>query len=121
MPSEEQASGESVLETVANGLHWQRHPHSRMAWRRTAEGAQLFANARDWSCASVADVQRIVAAEIIDEALLAALGDPGRALLQELADAGHYALLDEGDEDADADALDGDDADLDDDGYDEIR
>ena len=120
MPSEEQASGESVLETVAGGIHWQRHPYSRMAWRRTAVGAQLFANARSWPCSSVADVKKIVAAEIIDEALLSGLSEEGIRLLQQLADAGHYALLDEGDEDVDADALDGDDTDLDDDGH-EIR
>ncbi|MDO5057301.1 MAG: cupin domain-containing protein [Lautropia sp.] len=116
MPSEEQASGASVLETVANGLHWQRHPYSRMAWRRTAGGAQLFANARSWPCDAVEDVRRIVAAETIDEALLAVLGESGRALLQQLADAGHYVLLDG----ADADLADEDEGFIDED-EDELR
>lgn len=109
MPGEEQASGESVLETVADGIHWQRHAYSRMAWRRTPDGARLYANARSWPCRNVDDVKKIVAAGIIDEELLAGLSEEGVGLLQQLADAGHYEPIDEADVfDEDEDFDDGD-------------
>ena len=94
-PSPEQGSTASVAETVADGVTWQRHPYSRMAWRRRADGsAQLFANASDWPVASVEDAARICAAECIDAHVLASLSPQGRALLQQLAEAGHYAPVD---------------------------
>lgn len=90
-PAPEQASGQSVAESVAAGECWQRHAYSRMAWRRTAEGgAVVFANGRGWPCPSAADASRIVAVEWIDAEWLAQLEPAGQALLQSLADAGHF-------------------------------
>ncbi|MDO5103781.1 MAG: cupin domain-containing protein [Lautropia sp.] len=90
-PSEETASGLSVAETVAEGGIWQRHPYSRMAWRRSAAGGgQLFANARLWPCASVADAQQICALTDIDADTWAGLSTDAQALVQQLADAGHF-------------------------------
>ena len=95
-PSAETASSLSVAESVAEGVVWERHPYSRMAWRRTAAGkAQIFANGRDWACESADDAARICAATRIDAHTLGALSPAGRALVQQLAEAGHYAPMDE--------------------------
>ncbi|MDO4905292.1 MAG: cupin domain-containing protein [Lautropia sp.] len=90
-PSPEQASGLQVADTLADGLLWERHPYSRMAWRRTADGAaRLFANGRAWPCDSVADASRIAAIDRLDTDGFAALSLAGQALVQQLADAGHF-------------------------------
>ena len=95
-PSAETASALSVAESVAEGVVWERHPYSRMAWRRTAAGkAQIFANGRDWACELPDDAARICAANQIDARTLGALSPAGRALVQQLAEAGHYAPMDE--------------------------
>ena len=95
-PSAETASSLSVAESVAEGVVWERHPYSRMAWRRTAKGtAQVFANGRDWACESADDAARICAATRIDAHTLGALSPAGRALVQQLAEAGHYVPMDE--------------------------
>ena len=92
----EAASSLSVAESVAEGVVLERHPYSRMAWRRTAKGtAQIFANGRDWACESADDAARICAATRIDAHTLGALSPAGRALVQQLAEAGHYAPMDE--------------------------
>ncbi|MGY0504348.1 JmjC domain-containing protein [Luteimonas sp. e5] len=100
-PGPEDAAGIDIAESIAAGTHWQRHPYSRMAWRRNAEGkdALLFANGSAWP-ASAADARLISACEAPDADLLQALSARGRELLQTLADAGHYHPLDD---DADED------------------
>ncbi len=98
-PSPEDAAGIDIADSIAAGAHWQRHPYTRMAWRKSGDGALLFANGGAWQ-ASVADAKLIAAAEYPDAGLLAALSSKGRTLLQTLADAGHYQPAD--DEDAEA-------------------
>lgn len=97
-PSEEAASGLSVADTVAGGRVWRRYPYSRMAWRRAGDGAQLFANARLWPCASVTDARRIAAVDLIDADWWAGLSSEGQMLVQQLADHGHFFPVEEEDE-----------------------
>lgn len=88
-PSPEQSAGTQVAASVLQGAQWIRHPYSRMAWRKAGRGAMLFANGQRFDC-SLADARLLAAANGIDADLLAALTMPGRAVLQSLAEAGHY-------------------------------
>lgn len=96
-PSPEDAAGIDLADNINAGAVWQRHPYTRMAWRKSADGALLFANGGAWQC-SVADAKLIAAAEVLDNELLSALTARGRELLQTLADAGHYQPVDDEDE-----------------------
>ncbi|PJK06601.1 transcriptional regulator [Lysobacteraceae bacterium NML71-0210] len=98
-PGPEDAAGIDIIASLASEQPWQRHSYSRMAWRKSGDGALLFANGGAWP-ASVADAKRIAAAELLDAQLAAQLSPQGQALLQTLADAGHYQpQTDEWDED----------------------
>lgn len=99
-PSPDDAAGLDVAESLRQGMTWQRHPYSRMAWQKSADAALLFANGGAWQ-ASIADARLIAAAEVLDADFLESLSPRGQALLQTLADAGHYQP-----EDADAEAGD---------------
>ena len=69
-----------------------RHPWSRMAWRKAAEGARLYAGGRVLSLPA-RDAQRLAAAETIDAALYDSLAQAGRDAVFDLLEAGHYRLL----------------------------
>ena len=88
-PTPEHAAQMDVAASAAQGLRWQRHPYSRMAWRKAGRTAMLFANSERHDCA-VRDARLLAAAEIVDSHTCEALTPRGRALLQILADAGHY-------------------------------
>ena len=75
----------------------QRHPFSRMAWRRATRGARLFSNGEVFAL-PVADARRIAGAARLDGAAYAALSPAGRDAVFELLQAGHYHLPE--DEDA---------------------
>ena len=74
----------------------QRHPFSRMAWRRAADGARLYVSGQDFPLPP-ADARRIAASERIDGALYAALSPAGRDAVHALLLAGSYQWLPEGD------------------------
>ncbi|RMH94912.1 cupin domain-containing protein [Lysobacter pythonis] len=93
-PSPADATGRDLARDIAEGAVWARHPYSRMAWRQSGNDALLFANGGAWP-ATVADARRIAGAEMLDQALLTTLTARGRALLQTLADAGHYQLVED--------------------------
>lgn len=80
---------------LAHGAGLQRHPWSRMAWRRALGkgqgGARLFAGGRALAL-PVRDAQRLAAAETVDGALYDSLSQAGRDAVFELLDAGHYRL-----------------------------
>lgn len=76
---------------LAHGAVLQRHPWSRMAWRKAAKAARLYAGGRTLAL-PVRDAQRLAAAEAVDGALYDALSQPGRDAVFELLDAGHYRL-----------------------------
>lgn len=100
-------SGRSRIEIewdLGHGAVLQRHPMSRLAWRKAtrstkAGGAQLFCSGLEFAL-SAKDARRIAAAETLDGAGYSDLGEAGRSAVLELMAQGHYQLLGEpGDED----------------------
>ncbi|TZF90605.1 cupin domain-containing protein [Cognatilysobacter lacus] len=73
-----------------------RNPFSRVAWRKLKRSALLFVAGQSWRLAAT-DAKRLSAAESVDIATYAKLGEPGRAALAELVAGGHYQPA--GDED----------------------
>ena len=96
-PSPADAAGIDLVTSVGDGATWLRHPYSRMAWRKMGDAALLFANGAAFP-ASVADARLIAGMEQVDEEAAAALTGKGRALLQQLADAGHYQPVEDDEE-----------------------
>jgi 50S ribosomal protein L16 3-hydroxylase len=79
---------------LAHGAELQRHPWSRMAWRKAASkgaGARLYAGGRVLAMPA-RDAQRLAPAESVDGALYDALSQAGRDAVFELLEAGHYRL-----------------------------
>lgn len=99
MPAQGSHSRIEVEWDLGQGAVLQRHPFSRLAWRRRKRGASLFCNGSDYAL-PIADAQRIAAAETLDGAAYAALSDNGRDAVIALMTQGHYQLL-LGDEDED--------------------
>ena len=78
---------------LGQGAALQRHPASRMAWRRNAgRGACLFCSGRTLAL-PVADARRLADAQTLDGRTWAALSPSGRDAAFDLYQAGHYALL----------------------------
>lgn len=86
---------------LTQGAALQRHPWSRMAWRRNARGASLFCSGRTLSL-PLADARLLADTQVLDGAVWNALSEAGREAAHGLYQAGHYALLAE-DPDADYD------------------
>jgi 50S ribosomal protein L16 3-hydroxylase len=82
---------------LAQGATLQRHPFSRMAWRRSGRRATLFANGDAWPL-PVHDARRIAGAPVLDHAGYAALSEDGRGRAYALLEAGHCLLRRGGDE-----------------------
>jgi len=76
---------------LAHGALLQRHPWSRMAWRKAAKSARLYAGGRVMTLPA-RDAQRLAASESVDGALYDALSDEGRDAVLDLLAAGHYRL-----------------------------
>ena len=79
-----------------HGAVLQRHPMSRLAWRKAARakkpgGAQLFCNGLEF-VVPAKDAQRIAAAETLDGALYGTLSQAGRDAAFALYELGHYQL-----------------------------
>lgn len=77
---------------LQQGAVLQRHPWTRMAWRRAARGARLYAAGGDHAL-PVRDAQRVAAAARLDGAAYAALSQAGRDCVYALLQQGHYRLL----------------------------
>jgi 50S ribosomal protein L16 3-hydroxylase len=77
---------------LEHGAMLQRHPFSRLAWRRNGRGATLFCSGLEFPL-PVKDAQRIAAAESIDGAAYAGLSEAGRDVAMDLHAQGHYQLL----------------------------
>lgn len=73
------------------GATLQRHPMTRMAWRRASKGAVLFASGQALPM-GVRDARALAAAEQIDGALYQTLGERGREAVLVLLTSGHYVL-----------------------------
>ncbi len=76
---------------LAHGALLQRHPWSRMAWRKATKAARLYAGGRVIALPE-RDARRLAAAESVDGALYDALSQAGRDAVCDLLAAGHYRL-----------------------------
>ncbi len=79
---------------LQQGARLQRHPWTRMAWRKSGRSARLYVAGQDMSL-PVRDARRLAAAPAIDGATYQALSQPGRDVVIELLGAGHYQLPDD--------------------------
>ena len=77
---------------LQQGAVLQRHPFSRMAWRRSGRRATLFCSGLEFHL-PVKDAQRLAAAETLDGGAYAELSDTGRDAAMDLHSQGHYQLL----------------------------
>ena len=77
---------------LAQGASLQRHPASRLAWRRKRRGASLFCSGLALDL-PVADARLLAAAGQLDQRNWDALSAAGREAAFALYQAGHYALL----------------------------
>jgi 50S ribosomal protein L16 3-hydroxylase len=64
---------------------------TRMAWRRAAKGAVLFASGQALPMA-IGDARTLAAAEELDLATYQTLGEHGRDAVSVLVTSGHYVL-----------------------------
>ncbi len=76
---------------LAHGARLLRHPWSRMAWRKAAKGARLYAGGLV-HVLPARDAQRLAAAEAIDGPLYDALSQAGRDAVFAMLESGHYRL-----------------------------
>ncbi len=77
---------------LQQGAVLQRHPFSRLAWRRSGRQATLFCSGLEFSL-PVKDAQRLAAAETLDGHSYAELSETGRDVAMDLHSQGHYQLL----------------------------
>ncbi|MET0754816.1 MAG: cupin domain-containing protein [Pseudoxanthomonas sp.] len=77
---------------LQQGAVLQRHPFSRLAWRRSGRMATLFCSGLEFRL-PVKDAQQLAAAEALDGAAYAGLSDAGRDVAMDLHSQGHYQLL----------------------------
>lgn len=77
---------------LQQGAVLQRHPFSRLAWRRSGRLATLFCSGLEFSL-PVKDAQRLAAAETLDGNAYAELSETGRDVAMDLHSQGHYQLL----------------------------
>lgn len=69
----------------------ERHPFSRMAWRRAKRDGRLFVSGAEYAM-PVRDAKRLAAAEQIDAEIYASLSQAARDAVFELYQAGHYVV-----------------------------
>jgi len=77
---------------LEHGAVLQRHPFSRMAWRRCKGGATLFCSGQEFPL-PIKDAQALAANETLDGGAYASLSGRGRDAAFELIALGHYQLL----------------------------
>lgn len=77
---------------LEHGAVLQRHPFSRMAWRRCKGGATLFCSGLEFPL-PIKDAQALAANETLDGGVYASLSERGRDAAFELIALGHYQLL----------------------------
>jgi 50S ribosomal protein L16 3-hydroxylase len=83
---------------LEHGGELQRHPFSRIAWRKARKGATLFCSGLDFALPA-RDAQALAAAQTLDGAGYRKLSENGRDVAFELYAQGHYQLrLQEDDE-----------------------
>ena len=76
---------------LQQGAVLQRHPFSRLAWRRSGRKATLFCSGLEFIL-PVKDAQALAAADLLDGGAYASLSDAGRDIAMDLYAQGHYEL-----------------------------
>ena len=76
---------------LQQGAVLQRHPFSRLAWRRSGRKATLFCCGLEFSL-PVKDAQALAAADLLDGGAYASLSEAGRDIAMDLYAQGHYQL-----------------------------
>ena len=99
-PGDDPRSRIEIEWDLQQGGTLQRHPWTRMAWRRAAGGgdARLYVAGDDHPLPST-DASSIAAEPTVDGNLYASLSEPARDLLIDLLAQGHYRLVMPGDDD----------------------
>ena len=99
-PGDDPRSRIEIEWDLQQGGTLQRHPWTRMAWRRAAGGgdARLYVAGDDHPLPST-DASSIAAEPTVDGDLYASLSEPARDLLIDLLAQGHYRLVMPGDDD----------------------
>ncbi|WAC64202.1 cupin domain-containing protein [Pseudoxanthomonas sp. SL93] len=92
MPAPGQRSRIEIEWDLQQGALLQRHPFSRLAWRRRDRLATLFCNGVD-HVLPVRDAQALAALDALDGTVYAALSQEGRDAVMALMAQGHYQLL----------------------------
>ncbi|WP_226468406.1 cupin domain-containing protein [Luteimonas panaciterrae] len=96
VPSDDGRSRIEIEWDLRQGFILQRHPWTRMAWRRGKRGASLYAAGQVYAL-PVRDAQAIAASAAFDGTAYSALSERGRDAIFELLQGGHYQLLEPGD------------------------
>lgn len=96
VPSDDGRSRIEIEWDLQRGFILQRHPWTRMAWRRGKRGASLYAAGHTYAL-PVRDAQAIAASAAFDGTAYSALSERGRDAIFELLQGGHYQLLEPGD------------------------
>ncbi|MEP6634778.1 MAG: cupin domain-containing protein, partial [Luteimonas sp.] len=91
MPTSDTRSRIEIEWDLEQGGRLQRHPWTRMAWRKATRGARLYAAGQDYAM-PVRDAKRIAAAAVIGGEEYAALSEAGRDAVFALLEDGHYRL-----------------------------
>ena len=99
MPGGDGRSRIEIEWDLQHGATLVRHPWTRMAWRKAARGARLYAAGQD-HVMPVRDAQRVAAADVVDGNAYAALSEAGRDVVFALLEEGHYRLALPDEEDA---------------------
>jgi len=76
---------------LQQGGRLQRHPYSRMAWRRSGRGARLYVNGQEYPLA-LRDARRLANAATLDGGDYGRLSESGRDQVYDLLRRGHYHL-----------------------------
>ncbi len=87
----EQRSRIEIEWDLQQGAVLQRHPFSRLAWRRSGRKATLFCSGLEFTL-PVKDAQTLAAADLLDGGAYASLSDAGRDVAMDLYAQGHYQL-----------------------------
>lgn len=92
IPGEDPRSRIEIEWDLQHGASLQRHPFSRLAWRRSGRSARLFCSGLEFTV-PVRDARMLASAESLDGHGYAALTDAGREVAMQLHSQGHYQLL----------------------------
>ena len=97
VPGEDPRSRIEIEWDLEHGAVLQRHPFSRLAWRKGKRNATLYCSGLEFAL-PVKDAQRLAAADTLDGPAYASLSGQGRDTAMALHAHGHYQLLLDGED-----------------------